>query len=68
MLQYIYLNVMSMFYRLFDKNLENNPEQYQAVQHIVAGSSRPAPYLIFGPPGTGTNAFYIFIKHCKYTK
>lgn len=41
--------------RLFDKQLEDNPEQYQAVQHIVAGSSRPAPYLVFGPPGTGTS-------------
>uniref|UniRef100_A0A8C6P2U8 RNA helicase n=1 Tax=Nothobranchius furzeri TaxID=105023 RepID=A0A8C6P2U8_NOTFU len=39
--------------RLFDQQLERNPEQYQAVQQIVAGSSRPAPYLIFGPPGTG---------------
>ncbi|CAK6951504.1 putative helicase mov-10-B.1 [Scomber scombrus] len=39
--------------RLFDSQLERNPEQYQAVQHIVAGSSRPAPYLVFGPPGTG---------------
>ncbi|CAG6021472.1 unnamed protein product [Menidia menidia] len=39
--------------RLFDWQLEKNPEQYQAVQHIVAGSSRPAPYLVFGPPGTG---------------
>ncbi|KAM7411859.1 hypothetical protein PAMA_021707 [Pampus argenteus] len=39
--------------RLFDSQLENNPEQYQAVQHIVAGSSKPAPYLVFGPPGTG---------------
>uniref|UniRef100_G3P529 RNA helicase n=1 Tax=Gasterosteus aculeatus aculeatus TaxID=481459 RepID=G3P529_GASAC len=39
--------------RLFDRNLEKNPEQYQAVQHIVAGSSKPAPYLVFGPPGTG---------------
>ncbi|XP_054905535.1 putative helicase mov-10-B.1 [Poeciliopsis prolifica] len=38
---------------LFDYQLEKNPEQYQAVQHIVAGSSRPAPYLVFGPPGTG---------------
>ncbi|KAM6925346.1 putative helicase mov-10-B.1 [Xenentodon cancila] len=38
---------------LFDRQLEKNPEQYQAVQHIVAGSSRPAPYLVFGPPGTG---------------
>uniref|UniRef100_A0A669CMC5 RNA helicase n=1 Tax=Oreochromis niloticus TaxID=8128 RepID=A0A669CMC5_ORENI len=39
--------------RLFDRQLEKNPEQYQAVQHIVAGSSKPAPYLVFGPPGTG---------------
>ncbi|XP_068193715.1 putative helicase mov-10-B.2 isoform X2 [Antennarius striatus] len=39
--------------RLFDSKLETNVEQYQAVQHIVAGSSKPAPYLVFGPPGTG---------------
>uniref|UniRef100_A0A3Q3WG79 RNA helicase n=1 Tax=Mola mola TaxID=94237 RepID=A0A3Q3WG79_MOLML len=39
--------------RLFDSQLKNNPEQYRAVQHIVAGSSRPAPYVVFGPPGTG---------------
>eukprot|EP00064_Thunnus_orientalis_P005544 superscaffoldBa00000547_g5558 len=38
---------------LFDPQLEGNPEQLQAVQHIVAGSSKPAPYLVFGPPGTG---------------
>ncbi|CAB1461141.1 unnamed protein product [Pleuronectes platessa] len=38
---------------MFDRNLENNPEQRAAVQHIVAGSSKPAPYLVFGPPGTG---------------
>ncbi|XP_034452521.1 putative helicase mov-10-B.2 isoform X2 [Hippoglossus hippoglossus] len=38
---------------LFDRNLEKNPEQLRAVQHIVAGSSKPAPYLVFGPPGTG---------------
>uniref|UniRef100_A0AAQ6AGS1 RNA helicase n=1 Tax=Amphiprion ocellaris TaxID=80972 RepID=A0AAQ6AGS1_AMPOC len=39
--------------QLFDCKLERNPEQYRAVQHIVAGSSKPAPYLVFGPPGTG---------------
>uniref|UniRef100_A0AAX7VB60 RNA helicase n=1 Tax=Astatotilapia calliptera TaxID=8154 RepID=A0AAX7VB60_ASTCA len=33
--------------------LENNPEQHAAVQRIVAGSSKPAPHLVFGPPGTG---------------
>ncbi|XP_037629483.1 putative helicase mov-10-B.2 [Sebastes umbrosus] len=38
---------------LFDRKLEKNKEQYEAVQHIVAGSSKPAPYLVFGPPGTG---------------
>uniref|UniRef100_A0A674KB04 RNA helicase n=1 Tax=Terrapene triunguis TaxID=2587831 RepID=A0A674KB04_9SAUR len=38
---------------LFDRNLETNQEQYDAVQQIVTGMSRPAPYIIFGPPGTG---------------
>uniref|UniRef100_A0AAQ4NWJ7 RNA helicase n=1 Tax=Gasterosteus aculeatus aculeatus TaxID=481459 RepID=A0AAQ4NWJ7_GASAC len=33
--------------------LENNPEQRKAVEHIVAASAKPAPYLVFGPPGTG---------------
>ena len=33
--------------------MERNPEQMAAVRHIVAGTSRPAPYLIYGPPGTG---------------
>uniref|UniRef100_A0A673M8R7 RNA helicase n=1 Tax=Sinocyclocheilus rhinocerous TaxID=307959 RepID=A0A673M8R7_9TELE len=38
---------------MFNKDLENNPEQKAAVQHILSGTSKPAPYLIFGPPGTG---------------
>ncbi|XP_072308203.1 putative helicase mov-10-B.1 [Eucyclogobius newberryi] len=36
-----------------NNQLENNPEQFAAVQRIVAGSSKPAPHLVFGPPGTG---------------
>ncbi|XP_034021907.1 putative helicase mov-10-B.2 [Thalassophryne amazonica] len=39
--------------RMFNRQLENNPEQHAAVQCIVAGSSKPAPHLVFGPPGTG---------------
>ena len=43
-----------MFARqLFDRKLQSNVEQIMAIQHIVKGTSRPAPYLIFGPPGTG---------------
>ncbi|XP_053313560.1 helicase MOV-10 [Spea bombifrons] len=38
---------------LYDRSLETNKEQYNAVKQIVGGLSRPAPYLIFGPPGTG---------------
>ncbi|XP_064354277.1 helicase MOV-10 [Dromaius novaehollandiae] len=39
--------------RWFDQKLRDNEEQRRAVTHIVTGVSRPAPYLIFGPPGTG---------------
>ncbi|NXL42242.1 SDE3 helicase, partial [Podilymbus podiceps] len=39
--------------RWFDHKLQANEEQCRAVTHIVTGMSRPAPYLIFGPPGTG---------------
>lgn len=38
---------------LFDRKLQENVEQYTAVCNIVAGVSKPAPYLVFGPPGTG---------------
>lgn len=33
--------------------IANNPEQHAVVEHIVAGSSGTAPYLLHGPPGTG---------------
>lgn len=39
--------------KLFNKDLEKNEQQKCAVQHILAGTSKPAPYLVFGPPGTG---------------
>ncbi|NXO03600.1 SDE3 helicase, partial [Rhinopomastus cyanomelas] len=39
--------------RWFDRKLQANEEQCRAVTRIVTGMSRPAPYLIFGPPGTG---------------
>ncbi|KAM3877752.1 putative helicase mov-10-B.1 [Diretmus argenteus] len=39
--------------RMFNQQLESNPEQHAAIEQIVAGSSKPAPYLLFGPPGTG---------------
>uniref|UniRef100_A0A3Q3EYN8 RNA helicase n=1 Tax=Labrus bergylta TaxID=56723 RepID=A0A3Q3EYN8_9LABR len=38
---------------LYSMNKGNNPEQCTAVQHIVANTAKPAPYLVFGPPGTG---------------
>ncbi|KAL4226712.1 Helicase MOV-10 [Mactra antiquata] len=38
---------------LYNRILETNAEQKCAVQHIVAGTSKPAPYIVFGPPGTG---------------
>ena len=40
-----------LYFRYINHRL--NAEQKQAVMHIVAVTSRPAPYLVFGPPGTG---------------
>lgn len=39
--------------RFFDAKIESNREQQLAVTNIVKGTSRPAPYIVFGPPGTG---------------
>ncbi|PIK40113.1 putative helicase MOV-10 [Apostichopus japonicus] len=39
--------------KLFDRNLANNLEQVKSIYHILHGTSLPAPYLVFGPPGTG---------------
>uniref|UniRef100_A0A8C7FGK6 RNA helicase n=1 Tax=Oncorhynchus kisutch TaxID=8019 RepID=A0A8C7FGK6_ONCKI len=50
---------------LYDRALEQNPEQYTAVQNIVAGSSRPAPYLVFGPPGTGKTLTVTVVEAIK---
>uniref|UniRef100_A0A673GKH1 RNA helicase n=1 Tax=Sinocyclocheilus rhinocerous TaxID=307959 RepID=A0A673GKH1_9TELE len=40
-------------YGILQLDLDKNPEQKNAVCNIVAGTSKPAPYLVFGPPGTG---------------
>lgn len=48
---------------MFNRNLEKNPEQFAAVQHIIAGSSKPAPYLVFGPPGTGKTITIVEAMH-----
>ncbi len=38
---------------LFNEAIRGNSEQLQAVKHILNGTSHPAPYIVFGPPGTG---------------
>ncbi|XP_041083835.1 putative helicase MOV-10 [Polyodon spathula] len=54
--------------RLYDQNLGRNPEQEMAVKCIVAGTSRPAPFLVFGPPGTGKTVTIVeAIKQVHFT-
>ncbi|KAF5282831.1 hypothetical protein FQA39_LY17481 [Lamprigera yunnana] len=40
-------------YEYFNKSICTNPEQRRAVENIVRQKFRFAPYIIFGPPGTG---------------
>ncbi|PFX21336.1 putative helicase MOV-10 [Stylophora pistillata] len=48
-----FLQGSELDFSFFDAKLQDNKEQEQAVKNIVAGTSRPVPYLVFGPPGTG---------------
>ena len=41
------------FHRYFKRLIESNEKQQIAVKHIALGTSRPSPYIVFGPPGTG---------------
>lgn len=40
----------------FNNNIATNTEQKQAISNIVARTAHPAPYILFGPPGTGKTA------------
>ncbi|XP_064538077.1 putative helicase MOV-10 [Drosophila montana] len=40
-------------FSLFNESIATNAEQLQAVQQIFAGPNPQAPYIVFGPPGTG---------------
>ncbi|XP_046971211.1 putative helicase MOV-10 isoform X2 [Vanessa cardui] len=39
--------------RFYNPLIAGNTEQKSAVEHIVSGTSGLAPYIVFGPPGTG---------------
>ncbi|XP_017129698.1 uncharacterized protein LOC108147578 [Drosophila elegans] len=41
---------------LNNRRLSSNPEQLQAVRQIALSKKLPAPYIVFGPPGTGKTA------------
>lgn len=39
--------------RFFNATIASNEDQKIAVRNIVNGTSMEAPYIVFGPPGTG---------------
>ncbi|XP_067633314.1 uncharacterized protein [Eurosta solidaginis] len=38
---------------IINKQINENPEQLQAVKQIVGGANPHSPYIVVGPPGTG---------------
>ncbi|XP_062564068.1 putative helicase MOV-10 isoform X2 [Armigeres subalbatus] len=40
-------------FRWFQPTIANNREQMTAIRNIINMTSFPAPYVLFGPPGTG---------------
>ncbi|KAA0202021.1 hypothetical protein HAZT_HAZT009602, partial [Hyalella azteca] len=52
----------------FDKNVGKNRRQRQAVEAIVNRVSAPAPYIIFGPPGTGKTSTMVEAIKQVYTR
>ncbi|XP_002138690.3 uncharacterized protein [Drosophila pseudoobscura] len=42
--------------KLHNQCISSNPEQMQAVKQIALCPKLPAPYIVFGPPGTGKTA------------
>ncbi|XP_011306724.1 putative helicase mov-10-B.1 [Fopius arisanus] len=42
-----------------NKTIEDNPEQQQAIINILSKNSKPDPYILFGPPGTGKTSTLI---------
>ncbi|XP_049877513.1 putative helicase mov-10-B.1 [Pectinophora gossypiella] len=39
--------------KFYNKVIRDNDEQRSAVEHVVSKTSGLAPYIVFGPPGTG---------------
>ncbi|XP_055547329.1 putative helicase MOV-10 isoform X2 [Wyeomyia smithii] len=49
------------------KNVSSNREQMAAVENIVNRTAFPAPYILFGPPGTGKTSTLVeaVVQICK---